>query len=99
MPAPSARRNWHPRTGPVRPEAQKHADTRAGTGGTTGPPTGSPRPDNGGPLNGFVAVIGMDPYPTRASAGLRNGTQDSKLRSRLKAQLTKFSSELCVGLG
>jgi hypothetical protein len=25
--------------------------------------------------------------------------QDSKLRSRLKAQLTKFSSELCVGLG
>ena len=24
--------------------------------------------------------------------------QDSKLRSRLKAQLTKFSSELCVGL-
>src|SRR6266478_4737711 len=25
--------------------------------------------------------------------------QDSKLRSRLKAQLTKFSSKLCVGLG
>ncbi len=24
--------------------------------------------------------------------------QDSKLRSRLKAQLTKFCSELCVGL-
>jgi len=24
--------------------------------------------------------------------------QDSRLRSRLKAQLTKFSSELCAGL-
>jgi hypothetical protein len=28
----------------------------------------------------------------------RPQVQDSKLRSRLKAQLTKFSSELCQGL-
>jgi hypothetical protein len=35
------------------------------TAGTSGHREESPYQENGGPLNGLVAVIGMDFYPTR----------------------------------